>query len=138
MFFLTYASSATGPFSEEDLALLLAQCRENNSALGITGMLLYKDGNFMQVLEGEEEAVRKLYAKIEGDPRHNGTIPLLRGHQEKRQFPDWSMGFRDLESPEVEKILGSNDFLNTPLTGREFSENPTRSQKLLLTFKKSM
>ncbi len=138
MFFLTYASSATGPFSKEDLDELLAQCRENNSALGITGMLLYKDGNFMQVLEGEEEAVRKLYAKIEGDPRPSGTIVLLRGHQEKRQFPDWSMGFRDLNSSEAGNTPGYNEFLNAPLTGREFSEHPTRSQKLLLTFKKSM
>ncbi|MGI8650719.1 MAG: BLUF domain-containing protein [Rubrobacter sp.] len=138
MFFLTYASSATGTFLKEDLALLLAQCRENNSALGITGMLLYKDGNFMQVLEGEEEAVRKLYAKIESDPRHKGTIVFQQGYAEERQFPNWSMGFRDLNSSGVGNIPGYSEFLNTPLTRREFSENPTRSQKLLLTFKKSM
>ena len=138
MFFLTYASSATEPFSKEDLALLLAQCRENNSALGITGMLLYKDGNFMQVLEGEESVVRSLYAKIEGDPRHKGTIVFQQGHTQERQFPSWSMGFRALDSLEGRDTPGYNEFLNTPLTGREFSENPTRSQKLLLTFKRSM
>ncbi len=138
MFFLTYASSATQPFSEEDLAMLLAQCHKNNAELGITGMLLYKDGNFMQVLEGEEGAVRELYAKIEGDPRHKGTIVFQQGHAEERQFPSWYMGFRDLNSPEVRDIPGYSELLNTPLTGREFAENPTRSQKLLLTFKKSM
>lgn len=138
MFFLTYVSSATGPFSKEDLDLLLAQCRKNNAVLGLTGMLLYKDGNFLQVLEGEERAVRALYAKIDRDSRHGGTIVLQQGHAEERQFPSWFMGFRDLNSPEVRDTPGYSDFLNTPLTGREFSENPTRSQKLLLTFKKSM
>lgn len=138
MFFLTYISSATSRCSEEDLTLLLAQSRENNAKLGITGMLLYKDGNFMQVLEGEESAVRSLYARIERDPRNKGNIVLLQGHAEESQFPDWYMGFRNLDSPEVRDIPGYSEFLNTRLTEEEFSENPTRSQKLLLTFKKSM
>jgi Sensors of blue-light using FAD. len=48
MFFLVYVSSATRPFSREDLRVLLETCRKNNAELGVTGMLLYKDGNFMQ------------------------------------------------------------------------------------------
>jgi hypothetical protein len=48
------------------------------------------------------------------------------------------MGFRDLQSPEARAIPGYSEFLNTPLTAREFSEDPTRAQKLLLTFKKTM
>ena len=138
MFFLTYASTATQDLSKDDLNELLAQCRKNNAELGITGMLLYKDGNFMQVLEGEESTVRSLYAKISGDPRHKGEILLQQGTQEERQFPAWSMGFRDLQSAEARSIPAYSEFLNTPLTGEEFSANPSRSQKLLLTFKKNM
>ncbi len=59
MFFLVYVSSAVRPFSRVDLDDLLATSRANNARVGITGMLLYKDGNFMQVLEGDEEAVRR-------------------------------------------------------------------------------
>ena len=138
MFFLVYASSAARPFSESDLSDLLATSRENNARAGITGMLLYKDGNFMQVLEGEEGAVRELYEKIGIDPRHRGEITLLRGFAEERQFPDWSMGFRDLDSLEARANPGYNEFLNTPLTGREFFGDPTRAQQLLLTFKRAM
>ena len=138
MFHLTYVSSAAQEFSKADLNELLAQCRENNMRLGITGMLLYKDGNFMQILEGDKDTVRGLYTKISADPRHTGDLVLYQGTSEERQFPDWSMGFRDLDSPEARANPGYNEFLNTPLTGQEFSENPTRSQKLLLTFKKSM
>ena len=138
MFHLTYASSAAQDFSKADLNELLAQCRENNAKLGLTGMLLYKDGNFMQVLEGEEGVVREVYAKISTDPRHTGEILLHQGPLEERQFPDWSMGLRDLSSPEARDTPGYSEFLNTPLTGQEFSEKPTRSQRLLLAFKKSM
>lgn len=138
LFFLVYVSSAVRPFTRPDLEDLLATSRENNAELGITGMLLYKDGNFMQVLEGEEEPVRALYDKIGDDLRHRGEITLREGFTEGRQFPDWSMGFRDLESQEVRETPGYSEFLNTPLTGREFSGDPTRAQKLLLTFKKTM
>ncbi len=138
MFHLTYVSSAAQDFSKADLNELLAQCRESNARLGLTGMLLYKDGNFMQVLEGEEVVVREVYAKISTDPRHKGEIVLQQGPLEERQFPDWSMGFRDLDSPESRPAAGYSEFLNIPLTGQEFSGKPTRSQRLLLTFKKSM
>lgn len=109
MFYLVYASSATRPFSEADLSDLLETSRENNARLGITGMLLYKDGNFMQVLEGEEETVRALYEKIGTDPRHDGAITLHQSFAQERQFPDWSMGFRNLDSPELRTVPGYSE-----------------------------
>lgn len=138
MFFLVYASSAVRPFSSSDLEELLVTSRENNTRAGITGMLLYKDGNFMQVLEGEEDAVRALYDRIAADPRHKGEITLQQGFTEERQFLDWSMGFRDLQSTETHSIPGYSEFLNTPLTDQGFFEDPTRAQKLLLVFKRTM
>ncbi|MEO8075346.1 MAG: BLUF domain-containing protein [Acidobacteriota bacterium] len=138
MYFLVYVSSAVRLFSSSELAAILAQSRENNSKLGISGMLLYKGGNLMQVLEGEEAAVRTLYAKIARDPRHTGLLILLDGALSVRQFPDWSMAFRDLNAPEVLSTPGYSEFLNTPLTQAEFSSDPTRCQRLLTTFKKSM
>lgn len=137
MFFLIYVSSANKPFSQYELLSLLEKCRDNNSKLEITGMLLYKDGNFMQILEGEEPAVRLLYNKISVDSRHRGEIILLQGTLAERQFPAWSMGFRDLNSSDA-LVPGYNEFLNTNLTGEEFSASPTRAQKLLLMFKKNM
>lgn len=138
MIFLIYASSATTPFSQSELHALLEKCHKNNTALGITGMLLYKEGNFIQLLEGEEETVRRLYDKIAADPRHRGIIMFLQGTQTERQFPEWSMGFRDLSAEEEIDAPGYSEFLNTRFTGEEFSANPTRAQKLLLLFKKSM
>jgi Sensors of blue-light using FAD len=138
MFSLVYVSSAVRQFSKAELLTLLEKSRENNTSLGISGMLLYKDGNFLQVLEGEEQQVRALYAKITDDLQHKGSMALLQGFENERAFPDWSMGFRDLRSPEATATPGFNDFLNVPLTTAEFSLQPGRAKKLLLLFKKTM
>ena len=76
MFFLTYVSTATRPFSKADLSELMVKSHENNTRLDLTGMLLYTDGNFMQVLEGEEGDVRTLYEKISDDPRYKRAIVM--------------------------------------------------------------
>lgn len=139
LFSLTYVSSAVELFSKSELKHLLAVSLENNAKRGVTGMLLYKEGNFMQVLEGAEREVRIVfYEKISADTRHKDIIVLLQGPVAERQFPHWDMGFRDLDSLGVQDIPGYSEFLNTPLSGREFLADPTRSQKLLLSFKRSM
>src|SRR4051812_26378365 len=94
---LVFVSSATPPFSQADLLALLEISCCNNEAVGITGMLLYRDGNFMQVLEGEESAVTATHDRISRDRRHDGLITMLKGPIAKRNFGDWSMGFRNLD-----------------------------------------
>jgi hypothetical protein len=138
MLFLVYLSSADTLFSPAELHDLLTHIRAKNARLGITGVLLYKDGNFMQLLEGEPDVVRALYTTIQRDPRHHGVLILLQGPLAERQYPDWSMGFRDVNAAEVQSMPSYSEFLNTPLTGEEFASNPSRCQKLLLTFKKYM
>lgn len=138
MYSIIYASSATREFSEAELVELLKKSRENNSKAAITGLLLYKDGNFIQVLEGEKSAVQMLFEKINADPRHKGVLILLRENIEERQFPNWSMGFRNLNSAEYVDIEGYSEILNYSFTGAEFKSDPTKCQKLLLTFKKTM
>lgn len=138
MYSLTYVSSASTLLTKDQLTAILETARERNSAAQVTGMLLYKDGNFMQVLEGERAIVDKLFQKIRGDARHKGVLVLLAGDVEQRSFPDWSMGFRDLRSPELAHLPGFSDFLNTSLAAEEFISSPSRARKLLLTFKRLM
>jgi len=132
---LVYLSTAMVPFSKQDLLELLAKSRENNSKLGITGMLLFKNGNFLQVLEGEREKVRDLYHKIGRDPRHGKLIGLFEDSSTGPDFPDWSMGFHDLGSPQTMRIPGSNHLLDSSLTSADFASDPSRAKKLLLLFK---
>ena len=138
LYSMIYVSSAVTLFSSAELVALLEKSRANNTRLGVSGILLYKDGNTMQLLEGERDTVLALYERIAGDPRHRGLLRLLEGPAEARQFPDWSMAFHDLGALDAHAIPGYSEFLNTPLTGAEFSANPTRCQKLLTTFKRAM
>ena len=138
MRYLVYVSSAVELFSPEDLLRLLETSRRNNERDDITGMLLYKDGNFMQALEGERHTMEALHARIQRDARHRGLTTLLQGELRARAFPGWSMAFRDLRSPGVSATPGFSEFLNTPLTGEEFAGDPTRAHRLLLSFKRSM
>jgi hypothetical protein len=138
MFHLVYLSSATSLLSKPQLLELLAKSRDNNVRAGITGLLLYKEGNFMQVLEGEEREVLATHSRIECDSRHKGLITLLSESIPERRFPGWSMSLRDLASPEVRSTPGFSEFLNTPLTGQEFSSQPRACERLLLSFKKAM
>ncbi|WP_281543618.1 BLUF domain-containing protein [Grimontia sp. SpTr1] len=119
---LIYASSATVEFTESKLMQLLGKSRQNNGQLAVSGLLLYAKGNFFQVLEGEEHNVDKLYQKIEQDDRHNRVVVLDRSEIKKRAFPDWSMGFRNLETFDKSQLRGYNDFLDRDLSAEEFGE----------------
>lgn len=92
--------------NQEQLTELLLQARARNNQLRITGILLYADGRVVQVLEGEEQAVREVFAAISRDPRHYQVVTLVDGPLAARQFPDWSMGFIAASAAEMAHITG--------------------------------
>jgi Sensors of blue-light using FAD len=131
---LVYVSSSVKPFTHDELLQLLDKARQNNEKLGITGMLLYKNGDFMQALEGDEQQVHSLSAQIAKDPRHKDIRTLLDGPYTEREFPDWSMGFQDLNDMDPREVPGYSTFLDSPLRGHAFT-NPARCRELFLLFK---
>lgn len=93
---IVYTSTASLEFSAADLERLVAGARTRNRTLGVTGMLVFHDGRFLQALEGEKRAVNEIFASIRGDARHRDVMVLHRGPgPEQRAFGDWSMGFAD-------------------------------------------
>lgn len=135
MFFLVYVSAAETWFSPTELHSLLQVCRARNAAAGITGLLLYKDGNFMQALEGEEAAVRRLQTWISGDRRHRGVVVVDTGHTPARQFAQWSMGFFDLGLKPSALPDGYSAFMDKPLLDPVFQQDPSRCMQLLQLFR---
>ncbi|MEE4186739.1 MAG: phosphate-starvation-inducible PsiE family protein [Gammaproteobacteria bacterium] len=107
---VTYVSSATSAMSKDDLMALLHQCREYNSENGITGMLLYSNGTFLQVLEGNETEIDSLLATISTDPRHTDVRMLDRQPIEQRMYGDWSMGFKRVSARELKQVPGLRKF----------------------------
>jgi hypothetical protein len=91
---LRYQSTALQPLSTRDLEGLLCKARAFNSAHQISGMLLYREGKFLQVLEGEENTLRELYAKILHDPRHAEITVLSDEPLAQRSFAAWAMAYR--------------------------------------------
>lgn len=136
MFQLVYFSSATNDFSKQDLVELLAQARDKNCRLNITGMLLYRDGNFMQILEGEEMAVRDLYKTITRDGRHKDPIIVVEKHADTPLFSDWSMGFRNLNDAEIQALPGFSQFMNRRLDADSFKNDPNAVWDMLNLFRK--
>lgn len=90
---LVYASKAVVGFTSADLENLLTRTRASNAADGISGMLLFKDHRFLQLLEGPADAVRAKMRLIREDARHYDVLLLLEEHVRERQFADWTMGY---------------------------------------------
>ena len=112
---LVYVSAATEKFSSDDLDELLAKARRHNESVNVTGILLYAQGTFFQVLEGAPEDVDALYDKIAKDSRHCLVLRLARENIATRNFGEWSMGFVRNEE-RVKELPGFVDFFN----GRTF------------------
>ncbi len=89
---LLYASRAAGVVDQEELQAILRQCKANNPARGITGVLCFSDSIFLQVLEGGRGAVNALYNRIVTDPRHRDAELLLYQEISERRFAGWAMG----------------------------------------------
>lgn len=109
MHHLIYVSAARHLMSEDDATALLLQARARNAERGVTGMLLYKDGSFMQLLEGDEAAVQDTFDRIRNDPRHGGIQVLRDGPLEQRNFDGWSMGFRSVRPADLALVPGFAD-----------------------------
>lgn len=90
---ILYLSSANGPQSDQALRSILDQSRANNARHEVTGVLCAGGGHYIQVLEGQEHHILKLYLKISEDPRHKDCTLIGIAPLKERLFKDWSMGY---------------------------------------------
>jgi len=126
---LLYASNTSRNVSDAELDDILAASRRNNTAVAVTGILLYVEGGFMQVLEGGDVAVSAVYERIAKDKRHWNTQVLL-DRQAPRAFADWSMGFERPKPGDAGIFSITRDAIARKLT----PEAPREIMTLLTTF----
>jgi len=126
-------SAASRDFNTQELSELLDVARENNAKLGLTGMLLYAEGSFFQVLEGQPDVVDALYAKIERDQRHGQMTMIIREPIPKRHFDAWTMGFYKVSREELSGMSGVNDFFGKDRA--VVSVDAGRAKKMLAAFR---
>jgi hypothetical protein len=96
MFTIAYLSNLSRQLSKEELFALATYASENNKKKEICGILLYSGNKFLQVLQGEEAAVKALYEKIARDSRHRNVTVIIESHSMAKEFGNWSMAFKDL------------------------------------------
>jgi len=88
---LLYCSRAVDT-SPEAIESILTQSRQHNAHTGITGILCYGDGIFLQCIEGGRMQVSELYGAIQHDARHKDVALLHYEEITERRFSGWSMG----------------------------------------------
>ena len=135
LYHLGYVSTEAVKFSDEALIALLTEARNANTDRNVTGLLLYREGSFYQVLEGSESEVMATFHEIESDPRHKEVRVLFSGETESREFADWQMGFLNLDGIDLETLSGFSDFMTRDAEPREFLESLSRGKRLALMFR---
>ncbi len=93
---LMYVSRAADSVNQNELVAILKKSKANNIGVGVTGVLCFSAGIFLQVLEGGRSPVSALYNKIANDPRHHDVVLLSYEEVAERSFAGWSMGRANL------------------------------------------
>jgi Sensors of blue-light using FAD len=135
---IIYCSQATYDFSPEELVELLALSRRNNEAAGLCGMLLYSNQSFLQVLEGDPAALATTYARIAVDDRHMNLRLLFEAEVTAPLFPDWTMGFEDVDDERLaEELDGFTPATEYPLVNPDLITNAGVAVTLLTLYAKN-
>lgn len=128
---LIYVSVSKTFMTATDLMDILDKSRKNNRPRNVTGVLLYQNGFFVQVLEGQAADVDAIYQKIENDARHGHVKVIDRSAIQQRGFPTWSMGFTNLDELTGEDATALREFLQTPLDTDIVTDRPEHVFRLV-------
>jgi hypothetical protein len=103
---IIYSSEAATPMQADDLQELLDHSRRSNAAKGITGALIYAEGVFLQILEGDKVLLHELMAKIRRDLRHESVLVLRESEVPAAIFGSWKMAYVSATPKQVAKWVG--------------------------------
>ncbi|MBD3862456.1 BLUF domain-containing protein [Olleya marilimosa] len=111
---IIYSSQATQHFNKRELLDLLHDARAFNTIDNITGVLMHKDGLFVQVIEGDHDIIDDLLQRLRRDIRHSEIKIINDQTVETRLFGIWSMGCADFDDPSLSLIPGIRTDLSDP------------------------
>ena len=123
LYTIIYISRASEDVSANSLEEILKISRQNNPSVGVSGMLLYKNGEFMQAIEGEKDVVTKLMNKIADDPRHADILTLSKKAIPHRYFKNWSMGFENLSENKLPGQFDAKSFFDSSFKQSDAAHN---------------
>jgi Sensors of blue-light using FAD len=123
---IIYSSEAATPMQTEDLQELLDHARRSNAASGITGALIYAEGIFLQILEGDKLLLQDLMAKIRQDVRHESVSVLRESEVPMAAFGSWKMAYVSANSKQVAEWVGASAANDTAESLSETAEEQNR------------
>jgi hypothetical protein len=132
---LIYASDLAEN-DEQSLTAILASAVRHNQKNGVTGMLVYSNNRFLQVLEGESAVVEETYSRIAADGRHKKIVPLLTETIATRSFDRWSMGFRHLEDHDFKEYPKYFPYFGIDAIDFDAEARPSIALEMLKIFSK--
>ncbi|MDX1452285.1 MAG: BLUF domain-containing protein [Oleiphilaceae bacterium] len=121
---LVYVSKATKAFSSAELIDLLEVAKRNNSHVDITGNLIFNGGRFLQVLEGDQDKVKRLFDEIAQDPRHESVKLIYFEPAERRAFSRWSMNMINLDSDSPKNLSKLREITEAAARGEKVDHLP--------------
>ena len=133
IYFMLYVSKAIRSMETHELKILLDQAQAFNTAHGLTGFLLYQHGQFMQMIEGRREIVLSLVERIRKDLRHTQFHEVMSRNSHQRVFPDWSMGFRDMN--ELDHQFNFSQWRKRTINFFELAEDAQACYSLITAFR---
>lgn len=128
--YCVFASAANGSFGEEQLIELSAEYKKSLAEDGVTGVMLYEDGNFFQVIEGDADKIDAAYKRFSTEKHTRKVVKIIEEEQEQRSFADWTSAYstaakdifvsqntgrayfsstseyQDIKSPKIKKLVG--------------------------------
>lgn len=132
---LLYLSKASRQMTMRDTLTIVDQAQRRNEADGITGMLCFGGGYFLQVLEGSHEQVNRTFYRIVGDPRHTDVRLVDFSLVRSRTFGDWSMRLINLDPPDRPTVAHRPSLVARDDTHPFFTTDPRMAYALLLELK---
>lgn len=123
---IIYSSESTKPMEFDDLEEILEHARANNASKGITGALIYAEGSFLQILEGDRARVQDLMAKIRRDVRHETVTVLREGEIASAIFGHWKMAFVSATPEQVAQWAGLSVATGTTEVLNDSGQEPHR------------
>lgn len=88
---LIYTSEASDMLSGDEVFEIVEASARNNAKRDISGFLIFKDGRFLQLIEGETDSLEELMQVLQRDPRHHSIRTVKRTVANQREFDGWRM-----------------------------------------------
>jgi hypothetical protein len=127
---LIYSSESSTPMQMDELEEVLLQARVSNGSKGITGALVYVEGVFLQILEGEKDVVRQLMARIAQDVRHQTVTVLKECEADSASFSDWKMAYVSATADQVAQWAGLSGATDIPKILGDLRRDSQRTMQL--------